>query len=229
MKTRYLMLCALLFFILSSFEISEECEYAGSNMGYVKTQTRKAIKATNVSEAHFQAYRALNALEKSQKQIEDCGCVDAMDFMKSALEDLKTATRATTLNATRSLLNRSLEHTLSSIRSIEEHEHHGGPYGTDVLALNTIDAEKVNQPLEMTEEKKLKEKIDSSLKSYESSLEKVVETIDCQRALEFATRIYQHCEEQLLKQNLTEGKKYYNLKTKEITAAAIKRLGDCRQ
>ena len=227
MKTRYFVFYGLLFILFSSFEISEECEYAGSNMGYVKTQTQKAIVATNVNESHFQAYKALNALEKSKKQVEECGCTDAFDFMKDALESLKMATRATSLDATRILLNRSLENTLASLQAMEDHDEHGGPYGTDVLALNTIDAEEVDTSVEIIGSKELKQKIDLSLTKYEASLQTVIETVDCNEALAFANRIYSHCEEQLLKENLSEGKKYYNLKTKEITSKALKELGNC--
>jgi hypothetical protein len=198
-------------------------------MGYVKTQTQKAIWATNVNESHFIAYRALNALEKSQKKVEDCGCVDAVNFMKEAINDLKMATRADTLNATRILLNRSLESTLDVLQAIEDHDQHGGTYGSDMLALNTIDADKVIQPIEIIEGKKLKTKIDISLQSYEASLQKVIETVACKDAHVFATRIYKHCEKQLLREDLSEGKKYYNLKTKEITAEALKKLGDCSE
>ncbi len=227
MKTRYFVFCCLLFTLFSSFEISEECEYAGSNMGYVKTQTQKAIVATNVNKSHFLAYKALNALEKSKKQVEECGCIDAFDFMKDALENLKMATRATSLDATRILLNRSLENTLASLQAIEGHDEHGGPYGTDVLALNTIDAKEVSKPIDIIDDDDLKQKIDISLISYEASLQTVIETVDCKKALAFATRIYDHCEAQLLKENLPEGKKYYNLRTKEITKKALETLGDC--
>lgn len=227
MKTHYLVFYCLLFTLFSSFEISEECEYAGSNMGYVKTQTQKAITATNVNKSHFLAYKALSALEKSKKQVEECGCTDAFAFMKDALENLKMATRATSLDATRILLNRSLENTLASLQAIERHDEHGGPYGTDVLALNTIDAKEVSKPIDIIDDDGLRQKIDISLISYEASLQTVIETVDCKEALAFATRIYEHCEAQLLKENLLEGKKYYNLRTKQITKEALETLGDC--
>jgi len=227
MKTHYLVFYGLLLTLFSSFELSEECEYAESNMGYIKTQTQKAITATEVSESHFLAYRALNALEKSKKQVEDCGCSEAFDFMKDALENLKMATKATSLDATRILLNRSLENTLASLQAIVQHEEHSGPYSTDVLALNTVDAEAVNKTVTILDYEVLKKKIDVSLTNYEASLQKVVETVDCKEAVAFANKIFKQCEAQLLKGNLSEGKKYYNLRTKEITAEALIKLGDC--
>lgn len=227
MKTRYFVFYGLLLTLFSSFEISEDCEYAASNMGFIKTQTQKAISAIDVNKSHFLAYRALNALEKSQKQVEDCGCTEAFDFMKDALENLKMATQATSLDASRILLNRSLENTIASILNIEEHEEHGGPYGTDVLALNTLEATDASNSNIILDDKSLKEKIDESLTSYEASLQTVVETVDCKDALAFAQRVFETCEAELLKSNLSEGKKYYNLRTKEITNEALKTLGDC--
>lgn len=229
MKTRYFMLCALLIFTLSSFSFStnEACDYVGSNMGYVKTQTQKAIVTTDLNESHFQAYRAIKALQNSGKTIENCDCIEASDFAAQSLNHLISATKAKSLNASRAFLNRSLENTIESIKSIENHDTHGGPYGTDVLALNTIDADKIAEPVEIIEGQSLKEKIDTSLISYEASLQTVVETVDCKEAFAFATRIYKNCEEQLLKDNLSEGKKYYNLRTKQITAEALKKIGDC--
>lgn len=228
MKTQHLVFYSLLFVLFSSFEISEECEYAGSNMGFVKTKLQKAIVATNVNESHFIAYKALNALEKSKKKVEDCGCTDAFEFMKEAMKSLKMATKATSLDATRILLNRSLESTLASLQSIQEHDEHGGTYGTDVLVLNTIDATEEKKSSELLDSNELKEKIDASLTKYEASLNTVIETVDCKEAFDFANRVYDHCEQQLLNENLSEGKKYYNLRTKEITAIALKKLGNCK-
>jgi len=221
------MLCALFFITLSSFSTNEACDYVGSNMEYVKTQTQKAIATTDLNESHFLAYRAIKALQNSRERIEDCDCVEASDFAAEALNQLISATKTKSLEANRTFLNRSLENTIEGIKSIENHDEHGGPYGTDVLALNTIDADKTVEATEILEGQSLKEKIDISLISYEASLQTVVETVNCKDALAFATRIYENCEEQLLKKNLSEGKKYYNLRTKQITAKALQKLGNC--
>jgi len=196
-------------------------------MEYVKTQTRKAIATTDLNESHFLAYRAIKALQNSRGKIENCDCIEASDFAAESLNNLISATKTKSLDANRIFLNKSLENTIESIESIENHDEHGGPYGTDVLALNTIDADEIAEPIKIIEGQGLKEKIDISLISYEASLQTVVETVNCKDALAFATRIYEHCEAQLLKENLSEGKKYYNLRTKQITAEALKKLGDC--
>ena len=86
-------------------------------------------------------------------------------------------------------------------------------------------AEKI--PEVQLENRFLQEKIDISLETYRESLLKVVLTVDCKEARAFAERIYKHCEKELLKPNQTEGKKYYNLRTQQITAQALEELGNC--
>ena len=90
--------------------------------------------------------------------------------------------------------------------------------------MNTKDSDLQKRVNKALKGNALERKIDSSLISYKKSLEKVVQTVDCQEALAYATRIFEHCELELLKPNLTEGKKYYNLRTKEITAQALEEL-----
>ncbi|MBM1106363.1 hypothetical protein JQC67_09465 [Aurantibacter crassamenti] len=228
MKTHYIVFYSLLITLFSSFEIREECQYAESNMGFIQTQTRKAITATTVNQSHYIAYKALKEMQKTENLVEDCGCTDAFDFIKSATENLKMATRATTLEETRKLLNISLENTIAGAKAIAEYIEINGSYGTDVLAMNTVESNNtINKPTGAISYERLKEKIDISLISYEASLQTVVETIECKEAYAFAKRIYDHCETELLKDNLSEGKKYYNLRTKAITKEALDLIGEC--
>ena len=69
--------------------------------------------------------------------------------------------------------------------------------------------------------------IDDSLIPFEESLQKVVNSVDCKSARAFAQRIFQNCEQALLQSDISERKKYYNLKTQEITANALRDLGNC--
>lgn len=226
MNKIYLFICGFALLLFSSFASNLECEYAGSNLGFAKTQTEKAIEISDINKARFYAYKALNAIEKSKKQLKLCGCEYAKEAIEEGLQDLKNATKATSLNSTRIFLSRSLEHTLGSLEALDEHHLHNSRYAGDVLALNTSSAkEKTNSGPSNTNT--LNEKIDISLEKYEASLNKVVETVDCQKAKAFAQRVFNNCEKELLKENLSDGKKYYNLRTKEITEEALKRIGDC--
>ena len=77
------------------------------------------------------------------------------------------------------------------------------------------------------EEKALEAKIEDALINYQQSLNEVVEGVPCEEALVFVKRIYTHTQAQLEKENLTPAKKYYNLRTREITENALDRLSAC--
>ena len=111
--------------------------------------------------------------------------------------------------------------TLSSLEALEKHELHNSNYASDVLTINTLEVNNSKNSKASPKGIYLQRKIDSTLIDYENSLTNIVENVDCKDALKYATKIYEHCEKQLLKTNISESKKYYNLRTKQITAQAI--------
>ncbi len=227
MKLYYLILYALVFCLFSSFGPTQACEYAGSNIAYVKTQTEKALAMEDLQLVRFHIYKALDAIAKSKRHLEDCACEDASERIMEVYELLKSATKTTSLAGTRILLEKAFLNAGEGLEALYEHEHHDSPYGTDNLTVNTTNIDSGKNLALPSNEKILKQKIDSSLTKYSASLDKVVNTVNCKEARAFATRIYEHCEQQLLKPGLSEGKKYYNLRTKEITGKALEQLGDC--
>jgi hypothetical protein len=229
MKTHYFFVCIIIFTSLSSFNDNKACEYAGSNIGFIRTQTTKAIEAKDLNISRYHAYKALNAIEKSKQQFEACGCDYAVKNINESLENLKRATRVTSLNGTKILLNRALESELGSLEALEEHDElHGSVYESDVLSLNTTTATKEKNAMKLPPGGILEKKIDVLLINYENSLAKVVNTVPCKEAYDYALGVYEHCEQQLLRTDLTEAKQYLNLRTKEITEAALLQLEDCK-
>ncbi|MEA1787049.1 hypothetical protein U1E44_13195 [Arenibacter sp. GZD96] len=215
---------------LSAFRNSSACEYAGSNLSFVKTQTLKALETEDINMSRFFAYKALNAIEKSKEQLNSCGCKYASTLIGIGLEDLKIATKVQSLSATKLVLQRVVENVEGSIEAIYEHDLHEEHYSSDSLVLNTKDSSEPALLPSKTKgitSKALQQKIDLSLEKFENSLDEVITTADCKKAHEFAKRIERNCEQQLLKPELSEGKKYYYLKTRKITAAALTKLGEC--
>lgn len=228
MKTIYVVLVVFSLSLFSSFKTTEACAYAESNMSYVMSQTQKALEQNDINKARLFAYRAINALEKSKVQFKDCGCDYASTIIDENSENLKMATKANSLSSAKILLNKSLENTLGTIEALEEHDsHNNSKYATNMLAMNTKTVEKEELILKVPVKKSLYTIVDQSLVKYETSLNKIVNTVNCKEARAFANKVYSHCEQQLLLPGLTEGKKYYNLRTKEITAKALKAIGDC--
>jgi hypothetical protein len=227
MKQFYL-LCILCVCTLSANTANTACEYAGSNISYIKSQTQKAISAEDLNSSRYYAYKALNAIEKSRKQFEACSCDYAIKNIFESLDNLKKATRVSSLNGARILLKRALDNTFGSLEALEKHEElHGSRYASDVLAMNTVASEKQKMAMKKPEGEALRKQIDESLKSYKTSLDEVVRSVECRDAYTFAHRIYRHCEQELLKPDLTEAKKYYNLRTKQITSEALDKLKKC--
>lgn len=227
MKKATYIFCTLAILLLSSFRTNLECEYANSNMGFAKSQINAALLTDDINQARFYAYKAVNALEKSKTQLEVCGCTYAKSSMIENLDALVLATKSTTLEGTRTYLDKSIELINNTIFVLDSHESHNSTYGNDVLSMNTNTASKTVINTKDRKSLSLNEKIDLSLAKYKVSLEKVVTTVNCKEAKAFAQRIFDECENKLLKSNISEGSKYYNLRTKEITQNALNKIGEC--
>ncbi|MDP5060331.1 MAG: hypothetical protein NWP64_00280 [Maribacter sp.] len=227
MKKNIFFFCAIALLSLSSFSSNVECEYANSNMGYAKSQINAALQTQDINQARFYAYKALSALEKSKNQLNVCGCKYAKESMLENIEVLSLATKSTTLEGTINYLNASIELTNNTILVLESHDTHESAYASDALSVNTNSTSKTTAISKVSYNKSLFETIDISLEKYRISLDKVVESVNCKDATAFARRIHDECEAQLLKPNISEGSKYYNLRTKEITQEALNKIGNC--
>lgn len=216
---------ASVLFLFTAFKPTSACEYAGSNINYVKTQTEKALAKEDLNLIRYYTFKALNALEKSKKEIQACRCEYASISLEESAYLLKRATRAVDVKDSKDLLKRALQNTVSSIDALTIHnEQHTIDKSDNLLALNDEHGTNVEESSETAKEVPFREKLDASLNKYRQSLDKVVRTVNCIDAKAFAEGIYNNCEQELLKAGLSEQKKYYNLKTQEITADALIRI-----
>ncbi len=227
MKNSTYLFCITALLLLSSFRPSLDCEYANSNMGFAKSQINEALLTADINQTRFFTYKALDAMEKTKNQLNKCGCTYAKTTMDKSLNVLVLASKSTTLQGTKNYLNRSMELTTDTMVVLDAHDTHASRYSSDVLAMNTNNIETRATTVKIPVTLSLNEKIDISLDKYRISLDKVVKTVNCKDAKAFAKRIFEECQSQLLKADLSEGKKYYNLRTKEITMAALKKIGNC--
>jgi len=221
-------LSIVLVFSFSPAKVDKACEYAGSNLNYVNAQTKRAIAVDDMHQARFFAYKALKAIENSKDHLKACGCEYANENIAKGLNNLKLATRASTLSSTRILLHKAMEYTLGGVESLEGHDLHNNRYASDVLVMNTISSNKEKTLFKQMTKEDFESKIDRSLEKYRISLDKVVTSVDCQEAKAFAKQIYDHCEQELMRDDLPESKYYYNLRTKDITAKALAKMEDCQ-
>lgn len=228
MKTLYFVLSVWAIGLCSSFKTSEACEYAGSNIGYVKTQTQSAMANNDLNKAKFITYKAIRAIYKLRKQLEDCGCEQALINIEESQYHLKKATKATSIENAQILLMEAYKKVVFSLEAIERHHLHENLEVNDNPSMeHTQKAGNKGRSAIQLQGQALRVMIDDSLIPYEKSLQTIVDSVNCKDARAYAERIFKICEQELLKPNLSEGKKYYNLRTQEITAEAIKELEAC--
>ena len=228
MRVAFLLLLLSSAILLFSFTPNKACEYMGSNIGFIQKQTQKAMESDDINISRYYAYRAINAIEKSRKQFMACGCEQAEKSIEESSEHLKRATRVASLASTKIILNKAFQSTQNSLEALEEHEEmHDSRYGSDQLSINTKTSYLEQQKGQMPVGPALQKKIDQALVDYQNSLEKVVNSTPCKEAYKLAITNYERCEEQLLRPDLSEAKKYYNLRTKQITKAALNKLQNC--
>lgn len=227
MKIPLYFLYGLIILITASFQSDKACLYAGSNIEYIQTHTEKAIAAEDLNMAKYFAYKAITALEKSKTRLAECGCDQAITLISQSAENLKNATRAVTHSNSKNLLIKAMDNLIAGSEAVDQHGAHNRSYNDSVLTLNTTESIEEAGFHHRLDPEELENSIDLSLKHFKESMDKVVRTIDCKVAYNYANNILDLSEKQLLLPNLSEGKKYYNLKTKEIALQAIKEIGDC--
>jgi len=214
--------------LMASFSTYNACAYASSNLEYIKSKIESAVVAQDLKMAKYHAYKALNGIEKTRKNFEDCGCEGTIESLESALIELKSATRAETLEASKIELHRALESTMIGIKVLAVFEQeNANDFGNEVLVLNT--KESLSDPATMfqTNEKEVKRQVHSCLLGFESSLEKAINEVDCEDARRFITNIHEESRLILLNTGLSPHKKEYHNRVKLLSQEALEKLGDC--
>ena len=216
-------------FLLLAATPEEACVNAESMIRYVEEQTEQALEEKQLDQIRYHTYKALNAIERTRIQLQTCGCDYARKNLLESLEKLKLASRVTTLEGTRIPLIRAMDYIKAGKEALKQHEDmHERPFGQQLMVTESGMPSQTQAKRLIEEEKALEAKIEEALVNYRQSLDEVVEGVPCDEALVFVQRVYAHCEKQLQNEDLTPARKYYNLRTKEITENALARLGECR-
>ncbi|WP_156102173.1 hypothetical protein [Muricauda sp. MAR_2010_75] len=234
MKTRTIVLLVvfvlgmILLWLMSSFTVRNACEYASSNLEYIKSKIQSAIVTNDLKMSKYHAYKALNGIEKTRTNFEDCGCEGTIESLESATTELKQATKAETLEDAKRSLHLALESTLIGMKVLRIFEQEvASTYGNDILVLNTKDALNDQDGIFLTPTHTIKEQVHSCLLGFESSLDKVVNEVNCDEAHRFINNIYEEARLVLLNTELSEHKKQYHQRVKTLAQEALDRLGEC--
>ncbi|WP_435314843.1 hypothetical protein [Cellulophaga fucicola] len=205
-KILYLLATALL---LCSFIVNTTCDLVKSNLDVVLKQTNKAVIAKDINTIKYHTYKAIKIVQKLEKQLEDCNCDDATQDVNQGLNLLKEVTKANSFETAKTLIKEAEDCINSSIVAI-----------SNFSRKNKNTSEYSNNELYAA--------VDSILIPFEKSMKKmVVDTENCKEAYKLAKEIYQKNELKLMDTSLSESKKYYHLRSKEIAKQTIAKLEDC--
>ncbi len=228
MKVLRYTLCIVGWFILISATPEKACINTESLIGFISDETTAALEEADIQVIRYHAFKAVNAIERSRAQLEDCGCDYARKNLLESLENLKLATQVSTLEGTRIPLSRAMDYILAGREALGAHEKsHTQPFWQRLVGVDTQDTEHTQATRLLKADKAIEAKIEESLVTYQNSLDEVVEGVPCEEALVFVRRVYAHCEKQLDRNDQTPAKRFYNLRTKEITQKALDELSNC--
>ncbi|MHA7864383.1 hypothetical protein [Flagellimonas marinaquae] len=215
-------------FMTSFTKPANACQYASSNLEYIKSKIQDAIKEDALPMAKYHAYKALNGIEKTRENFLDCGCEGALESLENTLSHLKAATKSSDLKKSKSALHKALEtatiggNVLNSFAQETSSE-----YGSNVLVLNTKNVIDFQDGSLLTQGSTVKKQVHQCLLGFESSLDKVVAEVECNEAHRFITNIYEESRLILLNTELSQHKKEYHQRVKTLTQEALQQLGDC--
>ncbi|NAY90334.1 hypothetical protein GTQ34_00245 [Muricauda sp. JGD-17] len=234
MKTRKIVLLIIFIigvislWLMSSFTNKNACEYATSNIEYIKEQIEAAILANSFDKSKYFVYKALSSIEKTRSNFMECGCDGTIVSLEKTASDLKLATKAPTAEISKKSLHAALDNTLIGMKILQVFEQeYASIYGTDILVMNTKEALQHTNDLPLPQQGNLRKKVHNCLLGFESSLEKVVTDVECNEAVEFITKIHDEASVTLLDTNLSEAKKQYHQRVRTIAKDALSDLGDC--
>ncbi|UJH66785.1 hypothetical protein [Allomuricauda sp. SCSIO 65647] len=231
-QKRILLIVAALmsFWLMVSFRFTNACEFANSNIQFVKERTEEAIQAPDLKMSKYYAYRALNGIFNSKENFSECGCEEAIINITLASENLKEATKASNIEDTKVFLQIAMQNTLSGINALRTFGERGtSKYGDRYLSLNTHEINFVDDMMfEEVPKSEAMVRIEESLSKFEDSMNKIVETVDCERARPFILQMQNETIGKLANPDLTEKKQYYHNRVFEITEKALTKLEVCR-
>lgn len=214
---------------MASFKATNACEYANSNMEYIKDQTETAISATELQIAKYYAYKAINGIEKTRSNFDACGCQEAITSLDNVLNHLKEATKADTHSTSKHALEKALRNTQKGIKELQDFGLSvNDVYGDNMLVLNTKEVLDAQGGILLPENKLLEQQIHNGLKDFEISIANIVNQLECDEARKFIKKTYDNASITLLNTDLTKPKKIYHQRVKTITKNALAQLEDCK-
>ncbi|MBT8179721.1 MAG: hypothetical protein HKP60_11435 [Eudoraea sp.] len=160
------------------------CEDAYTSASYGLSHSKKAFKANNFDHQQYYAGRALDALEKTRDQVNNCGCDGALVSIASGIENLEKALDPKDWDMGRYFTKRAIADAYSVLENLDlcstpdetsSSEPKDGISETDNTASTAEEKAAYVQALDELEAAALTE-----LKQLDQTVKKLSELLDCE-------------------------------------------------
>lgn len=215
--------------LLASFTNEyDACKFANTNTIYIKDETLLAFEASDLKIVKYHAYKALTGIERAKANFEDCGCDVATKSIDRTKTNLKNATKSPSISDAKTFVHIALKNTDISINALENFkENSNSSYEKTYLSLNTKPAELPVDDIIAMEGNTLVTKIENGALKFKKSLDMMIATNNCAEALDYVEETYELSARKSRDTSISPGKRNYHKRIKEITSAALEKLGDC--
>jgi hypothetical protein len=179
MKTTLFLWSFLIAFSAKAFQ--NDCLNAHSSASYVVFHTNKSLKADNFDHQRYYAERAIEAMEKTQNYVENCGCEPAKVNIDLGLESLKKASTADDWDKGRYYTKKAYGEVQNLIASIEDCNSGKSVGYNDTAYLQGVeDNETLAKEQQILEQQK---KLEAEKRRLEEEQKRLEEELENQRKL----------------------------------------------
>lgn len=119
MNSKLFFILATLIGLIASPSSSTSCEDAYTSASYGLSHVKKAFKAHNFDHQKYYAGRALEALEKTESLMGECGCGGAIDAIEEGVENLEEAMDPADWKMGRYYSKKAMENTYSLLENLD--------------------------------------------------------------------------------------------------------------
>ncbi len=215
----YALLVFLGLMAMVSFTKYNNCIVAATNVSFIKDQTKLALETSDFQLSKYHAYKALNGIWSAKTSFSECGCIDVINNMELASSNLKEATQASNYSDSKIFLKIAMQNALTSVSAIEDFKKDGENH-LDSTKHNITETSKKPSTIDFHTDK-----IEEALERFETSLNRVVEIDDCDRAYQFVRAMQEDTKAKLMNKDVSQRKHYYLTRVVQITDGALEKLG----
>ena len=160
------------------------CEDAYTSASYGLSHSKKAFKANNFDHQQYYAGRALDALEKTRDQVNNCGCDGALVSIASSIENLEKALDPKDWDMGRYFTKRAIADAYSVLENLDICSLPNDTSSSDPNTNITESSDSASTPEQEAAHIKALDELESAalteLKQLDQTVQRLSELLDCE-------------------------------------------------